>query len=981
MTKNSLVLPFALYSSATHHEITNVLYDQCLYLGFDNGMIVQNLQLLLISHVAPISAFHVTNLPDFSSHRHQRVLLSGCHDGQLLLWANDGNLLRKATIFPNQIIKTITTTDDHIIVGGYTHDIIVLDYSLKIIHKLPISDWSLKCLMNNNALIHISFHGTISIYSSNYSQLQQYPQSREIANHISFLNPNVAVLVGQQYLTLLQISSSNDIQFTTNYKCPDNQVFYYAQFHNNQIIAWSNISLFLFTNELQLITIHSIPPIFGGYIMNNHFYGIFKEKMAIFKLDFVALANDPEHVPDTNNNITKIPLWHFTSDLFTCLEFAPPNRVIFGTNSGHVKITNIYNLFTNNPPTTSFEAHKNSRISCMLIINQLLLTGGEDGKINFWSLTNNQLLSSVACLGGELQQFLLVSNDFTDLTNCVIALSDDNSLSIIDYKLFQCKYAFSGMLYPIIEVGWRSRESLLLITCRDMSTYCWSLQTSHLDRILNDHSREVLDHCDAHFKVSWRKDLMNLDTTRITAVPISASSDIKLLAHVLVINTKRIVHDVHMAVANPNITTKKTHHKKQESLSVSLTHWDTKLVVDVQLELDILRGILSALLPWGLSVEFDAFCHDLGLLAPTNKLTIGITGMDNALSLLLPSNENDNTTQSWCISGFLTSATLLAIGSTLKSLEFATRMPHIFNKSMSLILTLLPDFIGQMYFPPSLDFLLRFYNDSDDEIKQSSRFIFTKCISLMTDDQKQSKLKEKTDLISCLINEPTSPITKSTARSLFLLGIMTSEFDMAPGPLTSLILQLLKQADPLQYSGRVAICDLFTTNYEYWIKYINKEDILDHLFYMLPITQSKEEEIMANSAQKALLYICFVDPQMFIKRLQHNLFIMKLVKEKSSILKLLLTTISKDALFMKPLVPDVAYLVIKLLDPGHPHLREGLNEIIKNLLLAMVSRYPSVSFNASSNKLCVGLENGKIIVYDVSSGTKAYVLQVSETLI
>eukprot|EP00835_Amoeboradix_gromovi_P005549 NODE_532_length_7089_cov_0.272103.p1 type:complete len:962 gc:universal NODE_532_length_7089_cov_0.272103:6302-3417(-) len=960
MTKNSLIFPFALYSSATHHEITSILYDKCVYLGFDNGMIVQDLKLLLISHVAPISAFHTTSLPDYSSHRHQRVLLSGCHDGQLLLWANDGNLLRRTLVF-NHIIKTIAATSEFIAVGGYTHEVVILDYSLQITNKIATSDWSLTCIQLGNQLVQISFHGTITVYD-NFKPVKKYDKGRDMASHISLNKDNsTAVLIGKKYISLVE-TSKFDVGMSL--KCEDGSSWLFAQFYDKQIIAWTRNRLYVLDIKLAVINSVELPSIFGGYLNDNVFYGIFSEKMALFKLP----------LDDPNAELAKIPLWNFTSDLYTCLEFIPPNRVIFGTNEGRVKMTTIGRLFTSDHFDIDFEAHQ-GRVSCMLVIHNMLITGGEDCKINFWDLTTFKLKNNLSCLGGDVIQFLLPSNDFTDLSHCVISISEDNSLSIIDYKEFKCKFSFSGMLYPIIEIGWRSRESLLLITCRDGSTYCWSLQTSHLDRILNDHSREVLDHCDAHFKVSWKKDLSTLNLSKLSAVPISAASDFKLLAQVLIINTKNIVHNVHQGHLNkPSVSKKKTTHKqKNDSLTVSLTNWDIKPVLNVEEELDILTGMCSALIPWHINDEFDDYCKSLNLAPPIKKLTIGITGMDNALSLLLPS---DSPLDSWCTSGFLTSAQLLAIGSVLKAMEFTSANKFLFSRVMSTILESLPVFVGSEYYPPSLDFLLRFYNDSDDEIREASRFVFNKTMSLMSQELINVKLREKMELIEQLLKDASIPITKTTARSLFLLGIIYSEFNMDPSIFVPCIVKILKMANPSQYSGRVAICDLFLSDYEYWSKFIQKQDILDSLFNMLSITHNEEEEVLSNSAQKALLNICFIDPSTFIKRLQTNLFLVKKCTEKLAILKLLLTTISKDALFMKPLIPDIAFIIVKLLDPGSPHLREGLNEIIKNLLLAMVSRYPSVAFNSHSNKLAVGLNNGKIIVYDVSSGAKAYVLSV-----
>jgi WD40 repeat protein len=66
--------------------------------------------------------------------------------------------------------------------------------------------------------------------------------------------------------------------------------------------------------------------------------------------------------------------------------------------------------------------------------------------------------------------------------------------------------------------------------------------------------------------------------------------------------------------------------------------------------------------------------------------------------------------------------------------------------------------------------------------------------------------------------------------------------------------------------------------------------------------------------------------------------------------------------------------MVKILDPNHPMVRESLQNIVTVNFAELVKNFPSVDFNAASQKLAVGTNDGKTIVYDLRAATKVHVL-------
>ncbi|KAJ1030206.1 hypothetical protein NDA16_001117 [Ustilago loliicola] len=74
-------------------------------------------------------------------------------------------------------------------------------------------------------------------------------------------------------------------------------------------------------------------------------------------------------------------------------------------------------------------------------------------------------------------------------------------------------------------------------------------------------------------------------------------------------------------------------------------------------------------------------------------------------------------------------------------------------------------------------------------------------------------------------------------------------------------------------------------------------------------------------------------------------------------------------------LPRLAEAVVKSLDPTHTTMREAVVNAATVMISELVSTYPSVGFFGGGQKLAVGTHEGAVIMYDLKTATRLYVLE------
>jgi hypothetical protein len=73
--------------------------------------------------------------------------------------------------------------------------------------------------------------------------------------------------------------------------------------------------------------------------------------------------------------------------------------------------------------------------------------------------------------------------------------------------------------------------------------------------------------------------------------------------------------------------------------------------------------------------------------------------------------------------------------------------------------------------------------------------------------------------------------------------------------------------------------------------------------------------------------------------------------------------------------------MMKSLDPSIQYLRDALLPVLTDTLADLVGKYPNVAFNATSQRLVIGNQDGTCAIYDVRTASKLQILEVYLCLI
>lgn len=88
-----------------------------------------------------------------------------------------------------------------------------------------------------------------------------------------------------------------------------------------------------------------------------------------------------------------------------------------------------------------------------------------------------------------------------------------------------------------------------------------------------------------------------------------------------------------------------------------------------------------------------------------------------------------------------------------------------------------------------------------------------------------------------------------------------------------------------------------------------------------------------------------------------------------------LLSFSQKPLILYPNLPRLAEAVVKSLDPTVTAMREAVVQAATVMINELVSTYPSIAFHGRLQRLAVGTHEGAVIMYDLKTATRLYVLE------
>ncbi|GAC93303.1 hypothetical protein PHSY_000868 [Pseudozyma hubeiensis SY62] len=622
------------------------------------------------------------------------------------------------------------------------------------------------------------------------------------------------------------------------------------------------------------------------------------------------------------------------------------------------------------------------------------------------------------------------------LHGCVACICADSSVSIILLEGFRLMYTIPGRGARLTSLASRADE--LLLTYDDDKARVWDLRSQELRRsIATDQAQALIEDGKGWWTVKTVEPYSPLHSGTTGVLSQLASARDGAAASLLVDFRRaieaaaRAVRGSGQAVAKEDLSqaaarsgqpsgaspqpaltmrTEPDFERTEGQTSVGLGSPAARKAVN------IIRPLLPTVFPSGLDVDVDAKLAALLDLEEQSASAFGV-GLHSAPDGLVVSGTDGKgaaaadtkAKQAWKLSSRLTTTRLIVASALLQVLS------HI--SELSGLATALQDFVqdeaqlstlvGVGFRGVRLEELVPYWLDSNSELQTACRAMFAAALARL----EQTELDEVcsqwqgwlTSAKNAALQTAKSPLegrqgpnsvegSELRTRALALVGSIAVE------RYTSLSPRLLKDVastihgaivsdrgsemrTPQDLQMLAVAIELCRSGFSVWQHYFDATEVVRSLFALSTSTSSstsstsKADGDLRTLARAATLQIAADNTPLFMTTLSLDILHARSPAHCSATMRLVAFMVRKRPSVLVANLPRLAEAVVKSLDPTHTTMREAVVNAATVMISELVSTYPSVSFFGGGQRLAVGTHEGAVIVYDLKTATRLYVLE------
>ncbi|KAJ3010098.1 UNVERIFIED_CONTAM: hypothetical protein HDU68_002329, partial [Siphonaria sp. JEL0065] len=407
---------------------------------------------------------------------------------------------------------------------------------------------------------------------------------------------------------------------------------------------------------------------------------------------------------------------------------------------------------------------------------------------------------------------------------------------------------------------------------------------------------------------------------------------------------------------------------------------------------DLVRGILSAVMSWGLDPNLDSLCRNaFELCAPeSDVVAVGNRGASGYISVPIPGTP----ALEWGLSPTMSASRMLQIVSLLKTMTLKKEYEKDVSKAISQLCSRPASSSFQL---PSFAFLAKYWQDQISDVQQASRIIFSSTLSQLGSEEKVRVVEYWRSFLPSLAAPAKKP-SKTNIRAAVIMGIIGCEnSELLPTRLqkdVSESLEILLKED-VRSPQRMMAVELLSKGFKTWEAHVNAASVLRSIILTTGLQSPSSNnaggtpsrgvdsagsggapsQALVMASRHAVVQIATINPALFITTVTFDFVHSKLVAERIGGLKLLGMFIAKKPALLYSHVPRMLESMVKALDPNVPGMREAVQTIVTSNFAELVKNFPNVAFHHGSQKLAVGTMDGLTVVYDLKTATKGQVLE------
>ncbi|CAE6507831.1 unnamed protein product [Rhizoctonia solani] len=388
--------------------------------------------------------------------------------------------------------------------------------------------------------------------------------------------------------------------------------------------------------------------------------------------------------------------------------------------------------------------------------------------------------------------------------------------------------------------------------------------------------------------------------------------------------------------------------------------------------------IAASLMLCGIDEKADKACENAFKLGYGRMISWGLISERFGASSIIVS---DHPAGVWKASPRYTATRLLSVVALLKASTLFEEYEQYASTMLAFYIGCLADAVGTDFQPPSLGVLATFWVNSSDEVRQAARLIFESRLTQMDDVEVVQCVEFWWEYLPALqpIEMAHSPLAVQAlivcaviAASKHSLLSTTHVADIAKSIALYLHDELEASSSP---ANRILSIELSSRGFQVWQHHVDAMEMLRALFGFAVAPSGGGKNVGGKEARAAVLQIAASSTPLFMTTLSLDITQPKSIEHRRATMQLVAFIIRKKPLVLYPNLPRLVEAVVRSLDPNSTAARDAIVDAATEILAEVVRIYPSVDFHTGTQKLAVGTPEGAVIVYDLKTATRLYVLE------
>ncbi|SPO20149.1 uncharacterized protein UTRI_00545_B [Ustilago trichophora] len=623
------------------------------------------------------------------------------------------------------------------------------------------------------------------------------------------------------------------------------------------------------------------------------------------------------------------------------------------------------------------------------------------------------------------------------LHGCVACICADSSVTVVLLEGFRQLYTVPGRGARLTSLAVRADE--LLLTYDDNKARVWDLRSQELRRsIATDQAQALVEDGKGWWTVKSIEPYSPLHsgTTGVLSQLAAARED---AAAALLVDFRRAIEAASRSVRGSSQPAANDATLSRSATAASLQPPATLRSeqdadrsggpapvslgsLAARKAVNIVRPLLPTVFPVGLDANMDAkLAALLDLDEPISKLQDGtqrhsafVVGLHSAPEALMVGGSDvkdatdSDAKRTWKLSSRLTTMRLLVASALLRVLSNVSELKGLTEELQCFVedeahLALLA---GVGFRGVTLNELVPYWLDSNLELQNASRTIFQAALTRLDQAQLDEVCSQWQGLLSSAktATQASKPGADSKAavaaassgigeaelraRALALLGSIAVERYTSVSPKVlkdiastihgAIVSDRGSEMRSAQESQMLAVAiELCRGGFSMWQHYFDATEVVRSLFALSTSTSggNTSDGDLRSLARSATLQIAAENTPLFMTTLSLDILHARSAAHCAATMRLVAFMVRRRPSVLVANLPRLAEAVVKSLDPTHTTMREAVVNAATVMISELVSTYPSVNFFGGGQRLAVGTHEGAVIMYDLKTATRLYVLE------